>query len=105
MIDAAAGAFPNGGTIVGRSGAGEYLDSLAVDADGRICCASPGKGAVLIFPPQGGAPDRIETPDFLTTNICFGGPDRGTAYVTLGNTGCVAQIDWPVSGLALAFGS
>jgi gluconolactonase len=91
------------GRIVGRGGPGQYLDSLAVDSLGRICVASPGKGAILIFPPEGGTPTVIETPDPITTNICFGGADLHTAYVTLGATGRVGAIDWDVPGLPLAF--
>jgi gluconolactonase len=74
-----------------------------VDSAGRICVASPGRGGVLIFPPEGGAPSRVETPDFLTTNICFGGPDLRTAFVTMGATGAVGVMPWDVPGLKLAF--
>lgn len=103
IIDTAASHMPNGSTIVGRAGPGMYLDSLAVDSAGRICCASPGVGAVLVFPAEGGAPDVVAIPDFLTTNIAFGGPDRRTAYVTMGSSGRVAMIEWDVPGLELAF--
>lgn len=102
VIDTDASPMPDGHSIVGRAGPGQYLDSLAVDSAGRICCASPGGGAVLVFPPEGGAPDQIETGDFLTTNICFGGPERKTAFVTLGSSGKVVRLDWDVPGLALA---
>ena len=94
VIDPDGAMMPNGASIVGRAGPSQYLDSLAVDAAGRICVASPGSGAILVFP----------TPDFLTTNICFGGPDLSTAYVTLGSTGRVAVLDWDVPGLRLAYG-
>jgi gluconolactonase len=103
VIDRSAGHMPNGSTIVGRAGAGQYLDSLAVDGSGRICVASPGIGAILVFPPEGGAPAVIDMPDFLTTNICFGGADLKTAYVTLGSSGRVAVLDWDEPGLPLAF--
>lgn len=104
IIDTSASHMPNGSSIVGRAGSGMYLDSLAVDSAGRICCASPGMGAVLVFPPEGGVPEVIAIPDFLTTNIAFGGTDGRTAYVTMGSTGQVALLDWDVPGLKLAFG-
>jgi gluconolactonase len=91
------------GKLLGRAGPGRYLDSLAVDASGRICVASPGLGGILVFPPEGGPPEIIETPDPLTTNICFGGPDLRTAYVTLGASGRLAALDWDVPGLPLAY--
>lgn len=37
------------------------------------------------------------------TNVCFGGPDRATAFVTLSRTGRVIALRWPRPGLALAF--
>ncbi|MDB5687804.1 MAG: gluconolaconase [Rhizorhabdus sp.] len=103
VIDPTGGTFPHGGSIVGRGGPGQYLDSLAVDGSGRICVASPGGGAILVFPPEGGTPEAIAMPDFLTTNICFGGPDLRTAFVTLGSSGQLAKVEWSVPGLKLAF--
>ncbi|MCC4233094.1 MULTISPECIES: SMP-30/gluconolactonase/LRE family protein [Sphingobium] len=104
IIDTTASPTPDGHSIVGRAGPGQFLDSLAVDSAGHICCASPGQGAILIFPPEGGTPQQIETGDFLTTNICFGGKDGRVAFVTLGSSGKVICIDWDAPGLPLAFG-
>ena len=101
VIDRSQGQFPNGGSIVGRAGAGKFLDSLAVDSTGTICCASPGHGEILAFPPEGGNPVSIGMPDFLTTNIAFGGDDLRTAYITLGSSGRLAAMEWPVRGLPL----
>ena len=42
-------------------------------------------------------------PDPLTTNICFGGPDLRTAYLTLSATGQLVEVDWPRPGLKLAY--
>lgn len=56
-------------------GPGQFNDNMAVNSAGRICCASPGQGAVLIFPPEGGAHRRTEKGDFPMTNICFGRAD------------------------------
>ena len=40
-------------------------------------------------------------PDPMTTNICFGGPDLRTAYVTLSSIGQLAKTAWDVPGLVL----
>jgi gluconolactonase len=98
----APGVVSDAGSIVGRVGPGQFLDSLAVEQSGRICVASPGQGAILIFSPDGGIADVVPMPDFLTTNICFGGADFRKAYVTLGSSGRVASMDWPRPGLPLA---
>jgi gluconolactonase len=44
----------------------------------------------------------LPTGDFATTNICFGGEDLRTAYVTLGRSGTVVTTQWPRPGLRLA---
>jgi gluconolactonase len=42
-------------------------------------------------------------PDPICTNICFGGPDLKTAYITLSSTGKVVSMPWPRPGLRLNF--
>ncbi len=100
---ASTGVLGGTGSIVGRGGPGQYFDSLAVDADGRICVASPGDSAILVFDPAGGAPETVATPDFLTNNICFGEPDMRSAWITLGSSGRLARMSWPAAGLRLAY--
>jgi gluconolactonase len=103
VIDQSAGDFPHGGRIVGRGGPGQWLDSLAVDGAGNICCASPGLGQILVFSPGGGTPEAIAMPDFLPTNIAFGGPDLSTAYITLASSGNLVSMAWPRPGLPLSY--
>ncbi|MFI5317910.1 MAG: SMP-30/gluconolactonase/LRE family protein, partial [Myxococcota bacterium] len=47
--------------------------------------------------------EHVPMPDPLTTNICFGGKDLRTAYVTLSATGKLVALPWPRAGLRLAF--
>jgi gluconolactonase len=103
VIDRGGTHGPLPGSIVGRGGPGQFLDSLAVDSDGCICCASPGHGEILVFRPDGGLAESIAMPDFLTTNIAFGGPDLTTAYVTLGSSGRLGRMPWKRPGLPLNF--
>jgi gluconolactonase len=42
-------------------------------------------------------------PDPMVTNICFGGADLKTAYVTMSGTGQLVALDWPEPGLRLAY--
>jgi gluconolactonase len=37
------------------------------------------------------------------TNICFGGPELCTAYMTLSGTGKLVAMEWPEPGLRLAY--
>lgn len=38
-------------------------------------------------------------PDVYATNLCFGGKDDRTAYITLSTTGQIVAASWPRPGL------
>ena len=42
-------------------------------------------------------------PDPMTTNICFGGPELRTAYVTLSVSGQLVAVPWKRPGLPLNY--
>ncbi len=99
---------PNGGRMVAASPGGmlQRFDSLAVDALGNICVATLMHGGISIISPDGSLTSHVPLPDRMTTNLCFGGKDRRTAYVTLSGSGRLVAIDgWPIPGLALAHGA
>jgi len=79
------------------------FDSLAVDAAGNVCVATIVNGCITIHSPDGESVRHVPMPDRITTNICFGGEDLRTAYVTLSTTGKLAAVDWESPGLALNF--
>jgi gluconolactonase len=94
---------PHGGhLLVGLPGL-QYLDSLAVDAEGNVCVATIVNGGITIVPPDGSRVRHVPTGDPLTTNICFGGPDLRTAWITLSGTGRLVSTPWETPGLRLAF--
>ena len=78
-----------------------HFDSLAVEADGTVVVAAIGGGLCLVRPD--GSVETVPMPDAMTTNICFGGPDLRTAFVTLSGSGRLVSLDWPRPGLPLAF--
>ena len=95
----------NGGRMLTASPGGmlQRFDSLAVDALGNVCVATLMHGGISIVSPDGALVSHVPLPDRMTTNICFGGKDRRTAYVTLSGSGKLIAIDdWPIPGLALA---
>ena len=93
----------NGGRhLAGPPGFTSY-DSLAVERDGNICVASLVLGGINVVAPDGAFVEFIPTPDPICTNICFGGPDLHTAYITLSSTGQVVSMPWPRAGLRLNF--
>ena len=93
---------PNGGRIVCGLGGYARFDSLAVSGGGHICVATVEGCSIAEISPATGLIRHHMTPDMLTTNICFGGPDLRTAYVTLSHSGRLAALDWHEPGLALA---
>lgn len=92
---------PNAGHLLAGLPGLNLLDSLAVDSDGHVCVATLSNGGITRISPDGGEISHVPMPDPLTTNVCFGGPDLRTAYVTLSATGRLVACDWPVPGLPL----
>lgn len=81
----------------------QLLDSLAVDGDGNVCVATILNGGITVISPSGEILGHIATGDMVTTNICFGGPDLQTAYITCSSTGRLLSMRWPVKGLRLNY--
>lgn len=79
----------------------QMLDSLAVDADGNVSVGTLMTGAITTVSPDGELVDVLETGDPITTNICFGGADMRTAYITLSSTGRLVSTHWPRAGQRL----
>lgn len=93
----------NGGRLINADGGWRRFDSLAVEADGKICVATLMTGGITIADPKGGPGEFVAMDDPYTTNICFGGPGLKTAFVTLSWTGRLVALDWPRAGLPLNF--
>ena len=89
----------HGGTVVAATDG--HLDSLAVEADGTVVVAALTHGLLVVRPD--GACHHVPMPDPMVTNICFGGADRSTAYITLSAEGRLVAAAWPRPGLELAY--
>ena len=95
---------PHGGRLVTAAPGGHYqrFDSMAVDAFGNLCVATLMHGGISVMSPDGSHASHVPLADRFTTNICFGGRDMRTAYITLSGVGKLIAIDdWPVPGLRL----
>ncbi|MFM6852613.1 MAG: SMP-30/gluconolactonase/LRE family protein [Sphingopyxis sp.] len=99
-VDDAAG--PGGpGIPVYRPAGYKFFDSLGVEECGNICVATIGECGISVVSPTGDLVEFVPTDDIFTTNICWGGADRRTAYITLSGSGRLMAMDWPRPGLAL----
>ena len=56
-----------------------------------------------IYSPDGKLLDTISTGGCRTTNLCFGGPDFDTLYVTVDDLGAMLTIPIGVKGYRLPF--
>lgn len=81
----------------------QLFDSLAVDGDGNVCVATLINGGITVISPAGEVLEHIPTDDLMTTNVCLGGEDCRTAYITLSATGRLVSMPWPYPGLRLAY--
>ena len=96
-------AGPGGGKLLTGLPGYQLLDSMAVDSAGNVCVATLINGGITVISSDGASVEFIPTGDPLTTNICFGGPDLQTAYITLRGTGRLVAMDWPRPGLKLHY--
>ena len=98
-----AAGVPARGWFLARPAGRKYFDSLAMDAEGNVSVATILTGGISTFTREGEELEFAPTDDSATTNICFGGDDMRTAYVTLSGTGRLAVGEWPRAGLRLPF--
>lgn len=91
------------GAFVGAYPGLAYFDSLGVQADGGVCVATILAGGVTTFWPGKKKVRHTAIVDPLVTNICWGGRNMKTAYVTASGTGKLLALDWPTPGLRLAY--
>ncbi|WP_229312328.1 SMP-30/gluconolactonase/LRE family protein [Larkinella punicea] len=63
------------------------MDGMRCDADGNLYITRFGKGTVAKVAPSGKVIQEIQLVGKRPTNICFGGKDGRTAYVTLQDQG------------------
>jgi len=94
---------PYGGRLVCGLPGFQRFDSLGVEAGGNICVATLVTGHITVVAPDGRVVRQVKMPDVYPTNICFGGGDMKTAYITLSGTGQLAAMAWPEPGLRLNF--
>jgi gluconolactonase len=88
------------GTLLMADPGENAFDSLAVDGEGHVCVATIRDGGITDIAPDGSW-GHWPTGDRLTTNICFGGDDLRTAYITCSAGGTLVRATWPRPGLRL----
>ena len=75
---------PDGSLTERRLFCGEGSDGMTLDREGNVYLTG-GRG-VSIFDPSGKLLQRIAVPQRWTANVCFGGADRRSLYITAGDS-------------------
>jgi gluconolactonase len=78
-------------------------DGMAFDAEGNIYVATYGVGFVYVFNLNGKLIEGIPTGGIRPTNVCFGGTDHDTLFVTIDDLGTMVTIPIGISGYRLPF--
>ena len=78
-------------------------DGMAFDTEGNIYVATVGVGFVYVFDRDGKLIESIPTGSIRPTNVCFGGPNHDTLFVTIDDLGTMVSIPIGVSGYRLPF--
>jgi gluconolactonase len=76
-----------------------------MDSEGNVVVATLGTGCVTAISPEGVVRAVVPVPEFdlMVTNVCFGGPDLQTAYITSSGLGRLYEMQWHCPGLTLNF--
>ena len=105
LVLAKAGIMAEGGQQLLCHPDSTQFDSLAIDSEGNICAATLTANGVTAISPSGEivAEVRVPVKDPFVTNICFGGEELRTAYITSSGTGRVFVTEWHCPGLPTAY--
>ncbi|WP_420434710.1 SMP-30/gluconolactonase/LRE family protein [Candidatus Poriferisocius sp.] len=78
-------------------------DGVARDIHGNLYVAHFGAACIRVLAPDGTQLDPIAVPGRNPTNLCFGGPDMRTLFVTLDDTDLLVAVQAPHQGSAIQF--
>ena len=73
-----------------------------MSADGAVVVAALYDG-LCVVQADGSGHEYVAMPDRFVTNVCFGGDDLRTAYITGSGTGKLFACEWPRPGLKLEY--
>jgi gluconolactonase len=80
-------------------GADAGPDGMKLDASGRLLVAGSGSSRVFVVAVGGGSVEReVRLQDPMLTNLCFGGPEYRTVFVTQATLGRLVSFEWEEPG-------
>lgn len=76
------------------------FDGMRADVAGNLHVTRHGKGTVVVISPEGKILDEVAVLGKKPSNLCFGGPDGKTVYVTEVDGTRLVSYRWDLPGLA-----
>jgi gluconolactonase len=80
---------------------------MAIDSSGAVLVAALIDPGIVEVSSEDGSYQRHVLPpeaeDASITNLCFGGPDRRTLFLTCAEKGTIISCRWPRPGIRLPF--
>jgi gluconolactonase len=74
------------------------MDGMRSDIHGNLYIARHGKGEVAVLSPEGKVIQTVQTIGKKVSNICFGGKNGKTCYITLQDRGCLETFKVKTAG-------
>jgi gluconolactonase len=74
------------------------MDGMRCDVNGNLYITRHGKGEVAVLSPEGKIIQTIHTIGKKVSNICFGGRNGKTCYITLQDRGCLEKFTAKTAG-------
>jgi gluconolactonase len=74
------------------------MDGMRCDVEGNLYITRHGKGEVAVLSPEGKVIQVIRTIGKKVSNICFGGRNGKTCYITLQDRGCLETFSAKTAG-------
>lgn len=87
--------------ILARLGPDSFPDGMCFDSRDRLIVAGTGSGRLYVLDERGTIEQELLMEDRDVTNVCFGGPDFSTLYVTEAEIGRVVTLEWDCAGSPL----
>ena len=78
-------------------------DGMCLDDNGNLYVAHYGGSGVYVYDRSGSEVAVIPTPGRLPTNVCFGGVDLTTLYISVDDLGVIIAVDPGARGMPLPF--
>ena len=98
--------FPNsvyGGQLLNQNRGLFRFDSLAIELNGNVCVGTLYDGGITVISPSDGFKEFYSINDPYITNLCFGGLNNKTAYITASYEGLLLKAKWLRQGLSCNF--